>query len=189
MNKKAFWGAVVAALFGVSCIAEEIDLMSKLINKETNGTWYFQPEKPKAKHIAVADLLGGYAFRVTAHKRENPWDIQANSPVAGAIGEGDLIVLMYYARAEQPAEGGSSLTARIQLNSPPWTSMLETTNAISGEWKSYCAFRVSNTAIAEKRSNVSIHLATAEQVIELGPVLVFNFGKGYDQSKLTFCGG
>ena len=41
----------------------------------------------------------------------------------------------------------------------------------------------------EKKSNVSIHLATARQVIELGPVFVFNFGKGYDQNRLKGCDG
>jgi hypothetical protein len=59
------------------------------------------------------------------------------------------------------------------------------TSKISGEWKNYCAFRVATAGIDEKKSSVSIHLATAKQVIELGPVLVFNFGKDYDKSKLA----
>ena len=63
-----------------------------MINKETNGAWYFQPEKPKAKHIK-ADVPGEYAFRVKATKGANPWDVQASSPVAGAINEGDVIML------------------------------------------------------------------------------------------------
>jgi hypothetical protein len=187
--KKMGWSALAGALLGTVCLAQDVDLMSKMINKDTNGSWYFQPEKPKARHYAVPELPGGYAFRVKAHKGVNPWDVQASSPVAGAIQEGDVVMLMYYARAEEAAEGGSKLTARIQVNSPPWTSVLETTAAINGEWKSYCAFRVSTASIAAAKSNVSIHLATAQQVIDLGPVLVFNFGKGYDQSKLAFCGG
>ncbi len=46
--------------------AEE-DIASRMINKETNGAWYFQPEKPKAKHIKAA-VPGEYAFRVKATK-------------------------------------------------------------------------------------------------------------------------
>jgi len=167
--------------------AEE-DIASRMINKETNGTWNFQPDKPKAKHIK-AEVDGGYAFRVKATKGVNPWDVQASSPIAGAINEGDVIMLHYFARAEEPAEGGSSLTARIQLAAAPYTSVLDTTARISGEWKGYCAFRVANASIAEKKSNVSIHLATAKQVIDLGPVFVLNFGKGYDVAKLKFCDG
>jgi hypothetical protein len=172
---------------GSAAIAEE-DIASKMINKETNGAWYFQPDKPKAKHVK-ADVPGEYAFRVKATKRTNPWEIQATSPIAGAIHEGDVIMLNYFARAEVPAEGGSSLSAQIQLAAAPYSSVLQMTSKISGEWKSYCGFRVASASIEEKKSNVTVHLASATQVIDLGPVLVFNFGKGYDTAKLKFCDG
>src|SRR5262245_23194468 len=191
MNKKMMWlGLSLGLAVGTLARAEE-DLASKMINRDTNGSWYFQPEKPKAKHFKVDETVvpGGFAFRVKAHKGNNPWDVQASSPVAGAIQEGDVIMLMYYARAEAPAEGGSKLTARIQLAGPPYSSVLDTTAPITGDWKSYCAFRVSTASIDEKKSSVSIHLATAQQIIDLGPVMVFNFGKGYDQKKLAFCNG
>ena len=182
------WAFLLAGVAACSLVTAEEDIASRLINKDTNGAWYFQPDKPKAKHIK-ADVNGGYAFRVKAHKGANPWDVQASSPIAGAINEGDVVMLTYFARAEEPAEGGSSLTARIQLAAAPYTSVLDTTARISGEWKSYCAFRTVSGSIGEKKGNVSIHLATAKQVIDLGPVLVFNFGKGYDTKKLGFCDG
>ena len=106
-----------------------------------------------------------------------------------SINEGDVLMLNYFARAEEPAEGGSSLTARIQLAAAPYTSVLDMTSKISGEWKSYCGFRVASASIPASKGNVSIHLATANQVIDLGPVLVFNFGNGYDTKKLSFCDG
>jgi hypothetical protein len=182
------WAYLLAGLTLATMVAAEEDIASRLINKDTNGTWNIQPDKPKSKHIK-ADVEGGYAFRVKATKGANPWDVQASSPVAGAINEGDVIMLHYFARAEEPAEGGSALTARIQLAASPYTSLLEMTSKISGEWKSYCAFRVATMSVPEKKSSVSIHLATAKQVIDLGPVLVFNFGKGYDTKKLGFCDG
>jgi len=190
--KRKMWAGLLAGVALASLASAEVDLMSMMINKETNGTWNVLPDKPKAKHFKVSDLAGlkdVYAFRVKARKGSNPWDVQASSPVAGAIKQGDVIMLNYYARAEQPAEGGSKLTARIQLAGPPYSSVLDFTAAIDGEWKSYCAFRVANAAIDEKKSSVSIHLATAEQVIDLGPVFVFNFGQGYDVKNLSFCAG
>ncbi len=66
--KKMWWGVLAGALLGTMSLAQDVDLMSKMINKDTNGSWYFQPEKPKAKHYAVPELPGGYAFRVKAHK-------------------------------------------------------------------------------------------------------------------------
>jgi hypothetical protein len=182
------WAYLLAGFVACSFAVAEVDVASYEINKETNGAWYFQPDKPKAKYIK-ADVAGDHAFRIKATKGANPWDMQASSPIAGAIHEGDVIMLNYFARAEVPAEGGSSLTARIQLAASPYTSVLDMTSKISGEWKSYCAFRVANASVADNKSNVSIHLATANQVIDLGPVLVFNFGKGYDTKKLAFCDG
>ena len=178
------WTFLLAGFaFGTVAIADDFDLASKMINTKTNGTWYILPDKPKAQHIK-ADVLGGYAFRVKAHKSANPWDVQATSPVEGAINQGDVIVIMYYARAEKPAEGGSSLTVRVQLNAPPWTSTLETSSKITSEWTKYCAAHVATTTVPEKTGTVSIHLATADQIIDLGPVLVFNFGPGFDTHSL-----
>lgn len=177
---------LVASLALIVTASAQDDLASKMINQKTNGTWYIQPDKPKAKHIK-AEVPGEYAFRVRANKGRNPWDVQATSPIDGPINEGDVIMLMYYARAEQAAEGGSALSTRIQMNSPPWSTVLDFNSPISGEWQSYCAFRVAGMSLA--KSSVSIHLATAEQIIDLGPVFVFNFGKDYDQSKLSFCSG
>ena len=183
-----FWAFMLAGFaLGSVAVAEE-DIWSKTINNDSNGTWNFQPETPKAKWFKVPELPGGHAFRVKATKGANPWDVQASSPIQGAINQGDVIMLMYYARAAEPAEGGSTLTARIQLSAEPYTSVLDLTTPITGEWTQYCAHRVSTASLPEKASNVSIHLATAKQVIELGPVFVFNFGKDY-KGSLKGCDG
>jgi hypothetical protein len=182
-----FWTYLLAGFaLGTVAIAEE-DIWSKTINNDSNGIWNILPDKPKPKYFEVKGIPGEHAFRIKASKGVNPWDVQASSAIQGAINEGDVIMLMYYARAEEPAEGGSTLTARIQLNAPPWSSALEMTSKISEVWKYYCAHRVATTAMPEKKGSVSIHLATARQVIELGPVFVFNFGKGYDEKKLKGC--
>jgi hypothetical protein len=176
------------SLVGV-VVAEDFDIWTKTINNESNGVWNIQPDKPKAKYFEVKGIPGEHAFRIKANKGANPWDVQASSPVQGAINEGDAIMLVYFARAAEPAEGGSSLTARVQLASAPYTSTLDFTAPITGEWKSYCAHRVATATLPEKKGSVSIHLATAKQVIELGPVFVFNFGKGFDRTKLKDCDG
>ncbi|HLA70446.1 MAG TPA: hypothetical protein VK624_02980 [Steroidobacteraceae bacterium] len=177
------------ALGTVAAVAQDIDIWTKTVNNDSNGVWNVQPDKPKAKYFEVKGIPGEHAFRIKANKGANPWDVQASSPVQGAINQGDVVMLMYYARAEEAAEGGSSLSARVQLAGAPYTSTLDFTTPITGEWKSYCAHRVATATLPEKKGSVSIHLATAKQVIELGPVFVFNFGKGFDQAKLKGCDG
>jgi hypothetical protein len=190
MRTGTLWsGLALIVVASAAAIAQDVDIWTKTINNDSNGTWNFQPDRPKAKHFQVPDLPGGYAFRVKAHKGLNPWDVQASSPIAGAINEGDVIMLMYYARAAEPAEGGSSLTARVQLAFAPYTSAMDFTSPITGEWKSYCAHRVATATLPAKGGSVSVHLATAVQVIELGPVFVFNFGKDHDRKSLKGCDG
>jgi hypothetical protein len=179
---------VGVSLVGVA-VAEDFDIWTKTINNDSNGVWNIQPDKPKAKYFQTKGVPGEHAFRIKATKGAHPWDVQASSAVQGAINEGDVIMLMYYARAAEPAEGGSSLTARLQLAGEPYTSTLEFNAPISGEWKSYCAQRLATATLPEKKGSVSIHLATANQVIELGPVFVFNFGPGFDRTKLGGCDG
>ena len=52
------WAYLLAGVALCSVAVAEEDIASRMINKETNGAWYFQPEKPKAKHIK-ADVPGG----------------------------------------------------------------------------------------------------------------------------------
>lgn len=182
-----FWTFLLAGFaLGSVAVADE-DIWAKTINNDSNGVWNIQPDKPKPKYFEVDGIPGGHAFRIKAHKGANPWDVQASSPVNGAINEGDVVMLMYYARAAEPAEGGSTLAARIQANAAPWTATMDMSSKITAEWASYCAHRVASATLP--KSSVSIHLASARQVIELGPVFVFNFGKGYDQRNLKGCDG
>jgi hypothetical protein len=183
---------VFAGLALASMAFADVDIWTKTINNDSNGVWNIQPDKPKAKYFAVepaGTVPGDHAFRVKTTKGNNPWDVQAGSPISGAINQGDVIMLMYYARAAEPAEGGSKLTARIQMNTSPWTSVMDMTSDITPEWKAHCAHRIASGSLAEKAGGVSIHLATAKQVIELGPVFVFNFGPQYREADLKGCDG
>ena len=179
-----------ASRCAASAVAEE-DIWSKMINKETNGAWYVQPEKPKAKYIK-AEVPGEPGV---------PRQGEQGRKSLGRAGEfADRRrdqrrrrdhAQLYYARAEEPAEGGSSLTAahpahRCAIH----LGARHRRRRSPSEWKSYCAYRVASASMPTRtRATCPIHLATAKQVIDLGPVFVFNFGKGYDTKKLDGCDG
>lgn len=185
------WRLLLAGFaFGTTVVAQELDIWTKTINNDTNGVWLVQPDKPKPKSVKAECIPGEMALRVKANKGINPWDVQVNSPINGApINQGDVVMVMAYLRAEKPAEGGSNLGLRVQLAGAPYTTAMDFNAALTTEWKSYCAHRVASATMPEKKSNVNIHLATAEQVIDLGPVFVFNFGPGFDRAKLKGCDG
>ena len=176
------WTCLLAGFaLGSVAIAEE-DIASRMINKDTNGAWFIQPDKPKAKHIKAA-VPGDYAFRIKANKGVNPWDVQASSPVAGAITEGDVIMLNYFARAEEPAEG-RQLTDRAH---PACRTSVQL-----GARDDFEDLRRMEKLLRVPRRERQ-HPGKEEQRVDSPrhrraghrsrPVLVFNFGKGYDRSQ------
>jgi hypothetical protein len=185
------WTLMLAGFaLGSAVVAQELDIWTKTINNDTNGVWLLLPDKPKPKTVKAEGIPGEAAIRVKASKAAEPWAKQANSPInGGTINQGDVVMLMAYLRAEQPAEGGSHLALRIQLGGAPYTTAMEFTAPLTTEWKSYCAHRVASATMPARQSNVNVHLATADQVIDLGPVFVFNFGPGFDRSNLKGCDG
>jgi hypothetical protein len=181
--------ALVVAMSASLVPAAEFDIWSKTINDDTNGVWHVQPDKPRPKDVKAPGIPGEMALRVKAKLGANPWDVQATSPIGGAIATGDVVMVMAYLRAEQPAEGGSKLTLRVQLAGAPYTAAMDFTAPITTEWQRYCAHRVATADMPAGASNVNVHLANAQQVVELGPVFVFNFGPGFDRAILKACDG
>jgi hypothetical protein len=188
MNKKTM-AFLLSAAFASAAMAAEFDIWSKTINNDTNGVWHVQPDKPKPKDVKAPGIPGEMALRVKGRQGANPWDVQASSPIGGAIAAGDVVMVMAYLRAEQPADGGSKLALRVQLSGAPYTSTMDFIAPITTEWKSYCAHRVATAELPAGKGNVNVHLAGAQQVIDLGPVFVFNFGAGFDRTKLKGCDG
>ena len=115
-------------------------LRAKIINKDSNGTWNFQPDKPKAKYFKAEGMPGGYAFRVKATKGVNPWDVQASSPVAGRHQRRRRDHAACTTRAPRNPPKAAARSPRASSSpAPPYTSVLDMTRRSSGEWKSYCA--------------------------------------------------
>ena len=196
--KKYVFAALAAAVVALTApaLAQQAagggggDLWSHQINTATAGTWNLQPNRPRPTFVTDPNVPGGggsaLRVRVTA-KGANPWDMQVSSPIAGAIKRGDVVLFMYYARAETPAEGGSVLPTRIQINAAPYTAVLESTEHVTGAWAQHCAYATAAADFAASSTNISVHLATAPQVIDFGPVFVFDLGPNFDTSTLPNC--
>ena len=188
------WGLLATALVALLTTApsaraqEEADgLWSHLINRGTTTSWTVSPERPSPRVVDASGAPGGNALRVRARRGANPWDVQATSPAGGDIAAGDVVLLAFYARAEQAAEGGSRLPVRLQLAGAPYTSLLDGTKTIGTEWRQYCLSGVAAQAFRGDLTNVSIHLGAADQVVDLGPVFVFNLGAEFDRNQLPDC--
>ncbi|MES1156759.1 MAG: hypothetical protein ABUL73_03165 [Alphaproteobacteria bacterium] len=162
------------------------NIMSHMINAASAGNWSFRPDRPRPQVVPSNYAQFNQALRMhVAHPTPNPWDAQASSPVGAAIKQGDVILVALYARAQEPATG-ASLPISIQLGDAPYTTLISGERHVTGDWAQVCISGVAGQDLPV-HSFVNVNLGTATQTIDFGPVLVFDFGPGFDQTRLPNC--
>jgi hypothetical protein len=177
--------AIVAsiALAGAALAADT----SKIVNVPGNG-WSVFGSQVTSKMIKDDTVQGGVAERVTVSgKGANPWDSGAGAAIVQPIQKGDVLLLAFWARAEEPMKGsdGVNFNVTIQEGAAPYTALAASTPIHATKtWK---MFYITGTAASDYPANAvnaNLHLALGAQVIDFGPVAVLDFGPGYDVSKL-----
>lgn len=125
-------------------------------------------------------VQGGKAMRVQVPGRsEQPWSVALSVPITGAVRSGDLLVLAFWARLER-GEGGAT-TAQlpynaVQMAGAPYTAVFTGPATIGPEWRMHEIRGRASRDYAAGELNVAIHLATARQTVDIGPVFVLNMG-------------
>jgi len=162
------------------------DILERAIN--TPGTnWTIYGAGQTSKLGKTTGVPGNQAMRVSvAAAGQNPWDVGALSPIQKAIAAGDVVLVAVYLRAPQLADGQTAPIAFLgaTANDPPYAGIAGQPVTIGNGWKLYYASGTATRAFAAGTARVSIQLAAAKNVIELGPVFVLDFGPGYDPAKL-----
>lgn len=181
---RAFASIVAVALLAGGAFAADA---SKIVNQPADGWSVFGP-LGTAKMLKDETVQGGVAERVTiSGKGANPWDTGAGSPIVEPLKKGDVLLLAFWARAEEPMKGsdGANFYATIQLGAAPYTALAASTPIHATKtWK---MFYITGTATEDYAANAvsaNLQLAVGAQVIDFGPVAVLDFGPGYDISKL-----
>ena len=136
--------------------------------------------KAPSKVRADKTVQGGRALRVAVPaKGAQPWSVSAVSPTIKPVKAGDTLMLAFWARL---AKGeGAATTAElpnntVQITAPPYESLFGKSATIGPEWKIHEARGRVERDFASGEIAVSIHLATGKQVVDLGPVYLFNLG-------------
>ena len=172
-------GAVVPAL-------GDDDIASKMVNDPTVG-WGAMGKGAKVELYKDPTVQGGMAERLTiGGKSANPWDCGAHVAIVKPLKQGDVLLLAFWAKAETPPAGSTAIdvNTNVQNDGAPYTSLGSAMLHIGPQWKMY--FVVVTTDKDYKGGEVAaqLQLATGDQVIDLGPLFILNYGPGYDKTKL-----
>lgn len=183
----------IAAVAGALMLAaspsqarQDGDILQYIINNPPVESWQVSGTSRQPRPRAAEGVLGDKAIQVAARRADQPWSTAARMAIRGEIKQGDTILLAVWARLQTPAEGqqSSRLPVRVEQTAAPYAAIAQDAADIGPEWKMVYASGTAAQDHAGGSTAVSVHLATADHTVELGPALVFNFGQNYDPAKL-----
>ncbi len=185
ISKRALLSGL-AMLGAVALTAAADDTTQKPINNPAVSWGIWGPAK--TDRVTDPGVQGGAAKRVAiSPKPDKPWDVGAYANITKPVQKGDVLLLAFWARAETPPAGSDFvvLSGRIHENAPPNTGVTPETSFLVGrQWKEYYASGTATQDYPVGTLSVGMVLGTGEQVIDFGPVSVFDYGPGYDLSRL-----
>lgn len=156
------------------------DMLKKIINRPPVTAWRIDglSGKPVIRNDPAVQY--GKAVRIDVPgKGEHPWSIAASNPIDKPVKAGDNLVLAFWARLEKGENGATSATLpynAVQMTADPYTPVFAQPVTIGPEWKMMQVQGKANRDYAAGQLTITVHLATARQVVDLGPVFLLDMG-------------
>ena len=174
MNRYALaLGCAFAGLLLAPAVAQDLNIINDPGAPQVNGA--------SGRLRDDANVQGGKALRVTVRgKGANPWDVAVETAITQPVKAGDQLLFAFWARLEK-GEGGSTSTTlpynAVQVSAAPYTTLFTGPAEIGSEWKLHEVRGKADADRAAGTLKATIHLATAAQTVELGPIFVVNLGQ------------
>jgi len=155
------------------------DILSKLVNNPAPAASRVDGAPGKVR--GDPGVQGGKALRIEVPgKSEHAWDVSIVNPLTKSVKAGDTLVLAFWARLAKGDSGAATASLpynAVQLAGAPYTPMFTKGATVVGEWKMYEARGKADKDYPAGALNAAIHLATAKQTIDVGPVFVLDLGR------------
>ncbi|MBV9881974.1 MAG: hypothetical protein JO276_03105 [Sphingomonadaceae bacterium] len=184
------WAAclIVLAASGAPASAQQQaagadDILSHVISVPNPRAYRVDGTQNGASSSVRSDgsVQGGKALRVQVPGRSaQTWETAVSVPINRAVHSGDHLVLAFWARLEQGENGATSASLpynSVQLSTAPYTALFSGPVTITPQWQMFEIDGQANRDYAADALNVSIHLATGHQTIDIGPVFVLDMGQ------------
>lgn len=173
--------ALCVSLFAVPPLAaaapEATSMADRLLNDPRVEALrpYGQPIPPTIR--ADKDVQFGKALRIKLQGHPDFWRIGVTTPLLKPVKKGDRIVIAFWARADQTENGAPGKIGRVQLEATPVIrAVFEQPFEVGPEWKMYQLKGLADRDYAAGAFNAAMHLDAAKQVLDLGPLFVFDYG-------------
>ncbi len=180
------FGQTAPAAPPAATVGHSVDLNSKLINIPDSNWSVYGTDQTSVRN-EKGGPQGYPAIRVTVTRAgKDAWDDGAVSIVPKPVAAGDVILVAMHLRAPTLADGQSLELPLIGATgaAPPYPGVAQAPVRLTNQWKLYFAAGTASQAFAANGIQATLHLGGAAQVIELGPVRVYDLGPGFDLKRL-----
>lgn len=160
---------------------QQPDISKQIINAPTPETFTVYGLAAKPAVVKDKNVQGGRALRVPiTAASDQPWSVGLISSITQPVKKGDKLVIVVWARAEKLPEGASSAkiaTIQVGLAKEPYSAVFRGEGEAGSEWKMLHVVGTADRDYAVGDISVSLHLATAKQVLDIGPVLLLDLAR------------
>ncbi|KTF70464.1 hypothetical protein ACNFJ7_11435 [Sphingomonas sp. HT-1] len=160
---------------------QQSDISQQIINSPTPETFTVYGLSAKPAVVKDKNVQGGRAIRVPiAGGSDQPWSVGLISAINQPVKKGDKLVVAVWARAEKLPEGATTAkiaTIQVGLAKEPYTTVFKGEAEVGTEWKMVHVAGTVDRDYAPGDISVSLHLATAKQVLDIGPILLLDLNK------------
>jgi len=170
--------SLLAAWPGDASAQDAASLAERLLNDPRVEALrpYGQPIPPQVRTDKTVQF--GKALRVRLRGSKEFWRIGVTTPLLKPVKEGDQIVIAFWAKASGTENGAPGRIGRVQLEATPVIrTIFEQSFEIGPEWRMYQLKGVADRDYAPGELNAAMHLDSAKQVLDLGPLFVLNYGQ------------
>jgi hypothetical protein len=174
-------GAAAAAIAGAGpALSADDDIAKKIIDVPSPTKFRVDGGKATSEVIDDKKVQGGKALRVhVPGKGQNPWDVSVAVQIVKPVKAGDKIILAFWAKLVEGENGATETVLpynTVQVAGPPYTGVVSGPVTIGSEWKLVSVTGKADQDYKAGGLAVALHLATARQVIDFGPVFVLDMG-------------
>lgn len=174
MKRIAFaLGCALAGLLLAPAAAQDLNIINDPSAPQVNGASGRLRDDPAVQ--------GGKALQIVVREKgANPWDAAVDSAITQPVKAGDELLLAFWARLEKGERGATTTTLQfnaVQLSTAPYTTVISGPVEVGPAWKLHEVRGKAATDHAAGTLKATIHLATAAQTVEFGPIFVVNLGQ------------
>jgi hypothetical protein len=163
-----------------SLMIPKLEGKGAVINQPENlQTWQAYGKDLSTTTVAAKGMPGGSATAISMAKQSaNVYDAGVNIPISAAMAVGDVLTIAFVARtlSAETETGAGKIAVRVQHNKTPYNGFGDNVLAIGPNWKIYQLRTQAKMDIPAGEGVFAVHMAGAQQSVEVGPIYVLNAG-------------